>query len=724
MLHLLIMKKLQVLLIFILISLIITAQDSTNYFDKYKISNEKEWKQKRLAYYQNLNNSYSGSQHDNYSLGLSNMEIGFYDTAIIYFRKSIDTTSIQSSVYQTIQDAPAYYPLMMIGSCKSALDQNDSAVFYFKKSTEFYPSNIDSYLHLAVQFIENRNYEDALVTCNRCIEVNGPSSNVSYIIALAHYSFQKEKLAIKELKSILNNNSKNLSANLLLGDIYYHLSRKAKASEYYSKVIELNPNIPEVYLRRGLLKMRSFNHEGGEILDFKSGYLLDSTDYRFPMLLGYSYLTKRNSRDLTISYFSESIEILKKDEVNYYTGSFKELELDDIILCLNSDTKNEAILNAGYKLIRMAKYYNPYDDYTSILRIIKKYPDNLLVERIYNYYLFLFKGYSLPMERTNNLIKKDSTLVFIKVFNSDLKNRHGKTEEAIQQLSSVIDSIPNYTDAINSRGTYYGKIAKYNKALNDFETVLKLKPTHLLAKYNRGNTYFKMEMFSQALFDYKYLDQYIPDNELILYSIGKCFIGLEQTDSALIFLNRVIKLDAKYCDAYYSRAQISFNGGKYEEAHQDLNKCISYCDNNYDYYMLRAKTRTELKLTEKAIFDLKVAVSIEPNKSQAYFDLGSIYLSRGKYKKSKNYFYKAVHNKENYFEAKYNVAFVTFMDKDFEVAKKLYIMYAEQNIEFNNTINQKAFDDLKSVIDDKINSKEAVDILLALQEVLNEKGSN
>ncbi len=78
----------------------------------------------------------------------------------------------------------------------------------------------------------------------------------------------------------------------------------------------------------------------------------------------------------------------------------------------------------------------------------------------------------------------------------------GRTREAIDIYTEVLEKNPRSVEALNWRGMAYDDLGKLDEALADLNKALKLSPNYADAYNNRGEVHRKKKMYRQALADY------------------------------------------------------------------------------------------------------------------------------------------------------------------------------------------------------------------------------
>ncbi|MFK5857491.1 MAG: tetratricopeptide repeat protein [Bacteroidota bacterium] len=596
------------------------------------------------------------------------------------------------------------------------LNQSDSAIYYFQETMNKYPKFEHVYIELAKIHANEENYELALEYCSKLLDINDQSIDAHYIKSLVYFYQGKIKKSVKEVKTSLKSHPNNFFLNTLLGNIYYLRNKETQAINSFTIAIESAPDISISYLMRGISYIRKMKYSYA-FSDFMIGYKLDSSNSMFPLFMGYSSI-RLNNVETGIIALSKYIEMEMENEGEYYSQAFADLELYDLILYLNKYGTYDDEQKVGYLLVDLIFSYDMYEDYTFIKKYANDNPKSVFASRVYNYLLFMRYKYNLTQFRTNTLISQNDSLIFIKVLNASLKDNAEKYVDCIFILDQVVEQAPYYTAAYNNRAEAYVEIGNYTKAFRDFSYALKLNPDYYLARANRGDLYFQTEKYRDALNDFLNLNITSP---LLSKTIGQCYNKLSIYDSAIIHLSKAVELNPHYHQAYQCRAEIYTENGNLKNALKDYNRCINYDINNALYYFERAMVEKKLGMIDSVIFDLNIAIQIDPNYSSPYGELGWAYYLKGKYFDSIKYSMLMLQKKQGSFFAMYNLALAKLRLGNLDSSRQFYLIFAEEDFKKNQSINQKAIDDLKYLIDNDIYKKPAQEILDAILNIGTEK---
>lgn len=131
----------------------------------------------------------------------------------------------------------------------------DSSFYYYKKCLTFTPDRAECYTFMGLNYANLNKFDSSVAMYNKAIEINKYSHNTYILAAKTYIGIGK----FAEAKAII---AKALDVNPFNGEAYfvkgllslYDGTTKAnqdKAMQYFSKCIELSPEIPEAYLEKG-----------------------------------------------------------------------------------------------------------------------------------------------------------------------------------------------------------------------------------------------------------------------------------------------------------------------------------------------------------------------------------------------------------------------------------------------------------------------------------------
>ncbi len=119
-----------------------------------------------------------------------------------------------------------------------------------------------------------------------------------------------------------------------------------------------------------------------------------------------------------------------------------------------------------------------------------------------------------------------------------------KYDEAIVDLSNIIDSYSKYPDGYIARADVYFILKKYEQALNDYKRALVLGNNTFALYLKLANTEYELELYKDSIKDYLTLLKSNSKYEYAYYKLIGAYIFDEDFNAALKILNDYIKISS------------------------------------------------------------------------------------------------------------------------------------------------------------------------------------
>lgn len=232
------------------------------------------------------------------------------------------------------------------------------------------------------------------------------------------------------------------------------------------------------------------------------------------------------------------------------------------------------------------------------------------------------KNYQPNLKIPLNIMAISVILLF-----SILSYKRTKVWENSETLwSDVILKYKNIELPYNNRGMYYKEKGKIDKALADYNKALEIEPKYALAYNNRGNIYFAKSDLDKALNDYNKVIELSPNNAKAYNNVGAVKFKQNDYESALQNVNKALTIQKVYPDATLNKAVIYTAQQKYELALAEFTTYLKYIQNNSQVYNWRGAINRFLKQYNEAVQDANIAISLQPNNGEYYYQRSISYL--------------------------------------------------------------------------------------------------
>jgi tetratricopeptide (TPR) repeat protein len=327
----------------------------------------------------------------------------------------------------------------------------DSAIICYEKVVKAYPDKLNLKLALGNLYSENKNYEKAGLIFDSFdnkygINETSTVSSVKNLIAARRFDDALDKTLV-----LLKDSPDEIQYNGLLAEIYCGKGEDQKAMDVYNKLLERNPDNPQIQL---------------SLCDF----LISKKNYNDLLaILNNVILNSNIERESKISLIAKLIEIPEMDQ---QYGSKMIIAL--MVLEANYSDDNIVPLLRPELLIKQ----NRLDAAEERLEeILKSNPDNYYAwEKLLLVYLQM-KDYNKLLTRGEECATKFNRSFPAKLLYANGALELGKYELALDELKKAEILAENNKDFIvqvlTMRADVYYRMKDYLKAFETFKTALK-----------------------------------------------------------------------------------------------------------------------------------------------------------------------------------------------------------------------------------------------------------
>jgi tetratricopeptide (TPR) repeat protein len=151
---------------------------------------------------------------------------------------------------------------------------------------------------------------------------------------------------------------------------------------------------------------------------------------------------------------------------------------------------------------------------------------------------------------------------------------------------------------------------EYAGNLIDFLTFqLESDPNNSDLIFSRGNGYLDLGKYQEAIIDYSQvieIDDQTMEISLIYNNRGICYRGIGDFDQAIKDFNKAIKINQMYRDAFNNRGMLFADLGKYQKAIENYTKSIEIDPNYWYAYNNRAMSYWESGDIQKAMKEYEI----------------------------------------------------------------------------------------------------------------------
>ena len=387
------------------------------------------------------------------------------------------------------------------------------------------------------------------------------------------------------------------------GITYYTRGRYDLSISEYTKAIEINPKLAEVYHHRGICY-----HDKGEynraILDFTRAIKIDSEYTAAYYHRGNAYY-KIGQYDMSISDLNKYIEMNPGHAgaycnrgLNYAHKAKYNLAISDFTEAIKINSKYAgAYYNRGLAYSMKAEYNQAISDYSKAIEINPRYDEaynnrgliynkkgeyekaisdfskaleiNPALTQAQNNLKYAYNTKDKTGKSNSNIISRDAGAYYN--YGSSYMKR-GEYDQSIFYFNKAIETNPRHEGAYNNRGIAYYYKNEYDRAISDYNKALEINSKLAEAYNNRGLAYNAKNQCELAILDFTKAIEIKPRYYEAYNYRGLAYYNKGECERAILDYNKALELNTKYAYAYYNRAVAYYHKGEYDKAREDANK--------------------------------------------------------------------------------------------------------------------------------------------------------
>ncbi len=328
-------------------------------------------------------------------------------------------------------------------------------------------------------------------------------SQIAPLFAQAMFLYEKKyyDAAIESYRQVLQLNPNLAEAYIFRGMAYGGKGNLDRAIQDFNQAISLDPNLAEAYNNRGAAYHDKGNLDGA-IQDFNQAISINPKLAIVYNNRGTAYDDKGDFDRATQDY-NQAISLSPKDATPYYNRGnvfYKKGDFDRAIqgfsqaISLNQNYA-KAYNNRGIAYLAKGDFFRAIQDYNQVILLNPKFAE-----------AYFDRGVAYALK--------------------------GDYDRAIEEFSQAISLKPNYAKAYDNRGVAYALKGDYDRAIEEFNRAITLDPKHSGAHGNRGYAYYKKGEFERGIQDSSQAISLDPKNARAYKSRAAAYRALGKKDLA------------------------------------------------------------------------------------------------------------------------------------------------------------------------------------------------
>jgi len=284
---------------------------------------------------------------------------------------------------------------------------------------------------------------------------------------------------------------------------------------------------------------------------------------------------------------------LKAHLISPYKKTEKEIVMDPVLSKLEN--------TRGWRTLWKEDWYTP-------------------VEREEAEILFLLsrKKYRDALTKSNVLLNQYNEKASLYYSRSRIYWGLGNQELALEDLKKALELAPDDFEILQYRAGIYAKMGKSGEAIADYSNLLFMHPDSFNIYLKRANIYRTRREYAKAIQDIKTYMHYFPQDQEAGSLGGEISYEAGRFTETLTFLNPLLKNEKGDKSLFVSRGLTYYNLHSFTQAENDFSMALDLDPDDPNIYFNRGRTRLALKKTKKACYDFRKAYNIGNRNSLEY----------------------------------------------------------------------------------------------------------
>ncbi len=320
--------------------------------------------------------------------------------------------------------------------------------------------------------------------------------------------------------------------------------------QYFNKVIELKPHIPESYYYRAVAKIYLEDFRGAEA---DCNMALEINPFNPDFFYTRGFARKKMGKleeaqtdiNKAIDFAPENLDYLIHRIELYEELDENDKALDDIEYLLSHKYKNKDLVYLEKAQVLLKN--------TDTL-VAKQMMDSLILKDTTNAYFYNIRAYihisqnedSSALADYNKSISLDTLNPATYINRGILAYRTKDYRTAISDYDKAVVLDSTNTQALFNRGLLRTEVGDNNNAINDFSRILFLDEENDDARFQRATVYLSLKDYNNAINDYERIIKKYPDFIPAYYGKADAEEGLNNLKQASIDRYRAHLINEEY----------------------------------------------------------------------------------------------------------------------------------------------------------------------------------
>src|SRR6266481_376803 len=227
--------------------------------------------------------------------------------------------------------------------------------------------------------------------------------------------------------------------------------------------------------------------------------------------------------------------------------------------------------------------------------------DPALMERLKALGYAGFSGGSDPTISSRDLPDpKDRIATYELISDAIADSQHGRYQESIDKLKSVIKTEPNSVPAHYLQGLDFYHLKMFEESVNELQKTVQLSPDYALAFFNLGMAQARAGRMDAAIATLQRTLQLDATNFDAAYNLGVAFIQKRQLETAAAALRQSVSINPEFANGHRALGETLLYLDKLDDAIAELRRAVELAPQDLTMHESLAKALAAKGLTAEA----------------------------------------------------------------------------------------------------------------------------
>ncbi|HZX10226.1 MAG TPA: sulfatase-like hydrolase/transferase [Acidobacteriota bacterium] len=244
---------------------------------------------------------------------------------------------------------------------------------------------------------------------------------------------------------------------------------------------------------------------------------------------------------------------------------------------------------------------------------------------------FAEKNLEEALKEISYVIENDPNIMEARETRARILLDMDRVEEALEECKETLEIDPEYEAAIFTLALSYKRLKKYHEAILGYERLIELDPRDHKPHQNLGEIYLELDEVDEAIACFNRVIDLEPERSARAHNLlGTAYLKKERLDSSQEEIQKALNLRTRIPDAHYNLALIHEKRGEYLKAAEEYQKEIELFPSDFSAHFNLAKLFINMGKIEEGILHYRKCIELDPKFSKAYLFLAKVYLDIGK----------------------------------------------------------------------------------------------